>query len=83
MCCCDNVPSEESAPDLLIQLYWQKIDESDKTEFVAQGGYFETANEMYRWIRETVESRKSECPEGWHPMLCDARSKYFLPNAGG
>ncbi len=66
------------AADGLIQVHWQKIDETNKTELVAQGGDFKTPQEMQEWIREVVERRKSECPEGWQPMVCDSTSEYFV-----
>jgi hypothetical protein len=66
------------AEDGLIQVHWQKIDDASKTEMVAQGGEFKTAEEMHEWIREVVERRKSECPEGWQLMVCDSTSEYFV-----
>jgi hypothetical protein len=66
------------AADGLIQLHWQKIDDPSKTEWVAQGGDFATPEEMQNWIREVVDRRKEECPEGWHPMICDSTSDYFV-----
>ena len=69
------------AADGLIQVHWQKIGDCDQTQMVAQGGDFKTAEEMQEWIREVVERRKSECPEGWQPMVCDSTSEYFVRSA--
>ena len=64
--------------EALIQVHWQKLNEPSKTEMVAQGGEFETAEEMHEWIREVVERRKDECPDGWIPMVCDSTSDHFV-----
>lgn len=62
----------------LIQVHWQKIGDCSKTEMVAQGGDFKTPEEMHEWIREVVDRRKDECPEGWEPMVCESSSDYFV-----
>jgi hypothetical protein len=71
------------AADGLIQVHWQNIDDASKTEMVAQGGEFNTAEEMHEWIREVVDRRKEECPEGWRPMVCDSTSDFFVWAAKG
>ena len=62
----------------LIQVHWQNVADCRQTEFVAQGGGFADAAAMYAWIKEVVQRRHSECPEGWQPMVCDSTSDYFV-----
>ena len=66
------------AVDGLIQVHWQKIDEPNQTQMVGQGGDFKTAEDMHEWIRELVDRRKEECPDGWQPMVCDSTSGFFM-----
>lgn len=70
--------SEIDSVDVLIQIHWQSISDSNQTEMVAQGGDFKTSDEMQEWIREVVQRRKDECPDGWQPMVCDSTSDYFV-----
>ncbi len=70
---------EAFAADGLIQLHWQDPNDLSKTLMVAQGDSsdFETSEEAHEWIREVIERRKDDCPEGWRPMICDSTSKHF------
>ena len=77
----ENELELEDEPDLvvggLIQIHWQNANDINQTVMVAQGGEFETAEAMNAWITETADRRRSECPAGWHIMICDSESKFF------
>ena len=66
------------AADGLIQLHYQNREEPDKSEMVAQGGDFTSAEEMLDWIREMSDKYGKDCPEECQLMICDSTSVHFL-----
>lgn len=74
----EQVSVDIDKASLLIQVHWQNVADPRQTEFVAQGGEFTDAAVMYDWIKDVVQRRHSECPEGWQPMVCDSTSDYFV-----
>ena len=65
------------AADGLIQLHWQNREEPDKSEMVAQGGDFASAEEMQAWIQEMLDKHGEGCPDECQPMICDSKSVHF------
>lgn len=79
---CDDLTRRTSevksfAEDGVIQLHWQKIDEPSKTQMVAQGGEFQTCEELQSWLQSMLSEKKKECPDGWQPVICDSNSDLF------
>jgi len=62
---------------VLFQLHWQNRENPRQTDLVGQ---FESddGRKVEEWARELVGRRRSECPDGWVPMLCDETSDYFV-----
>ena len=66
------------AADGLIQLHYQNREEPDKSEMVAQGGDFTSAEEMLDWISQMSDKYREDCPEECQLMICDSTSVHFL-----
>ncbi len=67
-----------SVAEALIQVHWQNPKDRSETEFIAQGGGFETPLELNEWIERMFTEHRSKCPDGWEPMVCDWCSDLFL-----
>jgi hypothetical protein len=73
------------AKEYILQIHWQEVfpweGEQPKLIFVAQRG-FDVAvydfDPVHNWIRETIEAKKGECPDGYIPMVCDETYQGFL-----
>lgn len=70
--------SEKLIDDTIIQLHWQNRSATSETELVAQGGDFQSTEEMFGWINRMVREKRDECPDGWCPMICDKTSEFFV-----
>jgi hypothetical protein len=71
--------SDNAAPaqGILYQLHWQNRSNYRETEFVAQCGV-NSFEELDAWATEVVSRRRSECPDGWVPMVCGQGSEHFV-----
>lgn len=67
-----------SVAQALIQVHWQNPKEPSETEFIAQGGGFETPLELNEWIERMLTKHRSKCPDGWEPLVCDWCSDHFV-----
>jgi hypothetical protein len=65
------------AIDGLIQVHWQNPANTDETQMISQG-CFDDSEEMIAWARKQIDEKKSSCPSGWIPMLCDRTSQHFF-----
>lgn len=64
--------------DVLAQLHWQNPLVVDETKFVGQFPIGELgASEFQAWSSDLIERRKSDCPDGWGPMVCTQESRHF------
>lgn len=60
----------------LAQLHWENP-ATHETIFVAQTQW-KDADTFREWMREVVERRQSECPEGWMPLVCTETAPMFV-----
>lgn len=70
-----------SVAEALIQVHWQNRDTPSETILIAQGGDFDTPLELNEWTERMFREHRSECPEGWEPMVCDWCSEHFVKAA--
>ncbi len=61
---------------MLIQLHWQNRDDLNQTEMVGQCG-FDDAEKAMAWVKELIDRRRDEMPEGWCPLVCTEDSPLF------
>jgi predicted acetyltransferase len=59
---------------MLYQLHWQNRDNLEETEFIAQCDH---TVDFEAWLKDLLERRRSEMPEGWQPLVCTQDSQYF------
>lgn len=61
----------------LVQLHWQNLSDPTETIMVGQTEWSDSSPDVHTWARELAERRKSECPEGWCPMVCTEDHESF------
>ena len=70
----------------LVQLHWQKIDDYDETQFVAQCDLEQYAelqkiphheSPMWHWMEE-LKSEGHEPPDGWQQLIVDSTHPHFV-----
>lgn len=69
---------------MIYQLHWRDLRPPHDTKFIAQSEDIvdqNGANRLHKRFSDIVEARKSECPHGWGPMICDELAPSFW--AGG
>lgn len=64
---------------MLFQVHWQNQNDLTETLMVSQNEFTEgqDSRDVNQWAAEVVERRRSECPEGWWPLICDENYEGF------
>lgn len=62
---------------VVVQFHWQNLADLSETMFLAQTEYRDW-DSFRAWIRDLMERRGSECPEGWVPLCCNEDAPMFV-----
>lgn len=71
-------PAVPANPSSLVQLHWYKIADPEQTEMVAQGGVFNSLEELCDWMEDVGARHSHECPDGWLPVFFNSAHPRFV-----
>lgn len=70
-------PMHEFAENGIVQLHKHHPNNTFKTDFLCQGGPFETSKDYETWLEEQLNKYKIEYPT-FAFMICDSTSRHFM-----